>query len=250
MYACLKSASLFAHIPNEDIVYFGNGAHAQTHKKGKLLYIEGEPAEFFYVICSGWLKLFHTTREGEEIIIDMLSNSCVAGVETIFEDGHYTNNAQVAEDVQLLKIPSALLKARIGLSPAFAFSMLSAMSKESSSRCRNIALSAQQNATQRIAGFLLRLCPADQNKGITFHLPYDKTLIACMLRMKSGSFSRALNTLRRDKSIRIRGTCVEIDSKMKLEKFLYGAPRNAQPAASPKKTRRRQRTETGPIRAK
>jgi CRP-like cAMP-binding protein len=85
-----------------------------------------------------------------------------------------------------------------------------------------IALNATQNAPQRIGCFLLRLCPAGKKKGIVFHLPYDKALVAYTLGMKSATFSRALNILRQKTAIRIQGTCVEIDSVEQLVEFVYG----------------------------
>ena len=46
--------------------------------------MEGEKADFFYVICTGWLKLFHTTEEGEEVILAMLTKNGITGENSIF----------------------------------------------------------------------------------------------------------------------------------------------------------------------
>jgi len=219
---CLRGASLFANLSDEELSCFHDAAHSRSYKKGKVLYLQNEPAEFFYIICGGWIKLFHTMPEGDEVIVDMLTTGHMVGESAIFEQGLHTSNAQVIEDVQLLSIPSNLLKEQIHLSPALAFSMLSSMFRHHRRHYGEIALNTMQSAPQRIGSFLLRLCPPDKNKNITLHLPYDKTLIAYTLGMKGATFSRALNILRLQAAIRISGSRVEIDSVDRLVKFVYG----------------------------
>jgi len=220
---CLRGVSLFSHLSDGEIAHFHNAAHARSYKKGKVLYLQDEPAEFFYVICSGWIKLFHTMPDGEEVIVDMLTTSHMVGESAIFELDRHTSSAQVIEDAQLLSIPSKLLKERIRISPMLAHSMLSSMFRHHRRHYGEIALNAMQSAPQRIGCFLLRLCPRDKKKGIVIHLPYDKTLIAYTLGMKGATFSRALNVLRQKTGMRISGSRVEIDSAGQLVKFVYGS---------------------------
>ena len=82
---CLRGASLFANLSETEIACFDGAAQSRTYKKGKILYLEGEKAEFFYVICGGWIKLFHATAEGEEVIVDMLTTGHMVGESAVFE---------------------------------------------------------------------------------------------------------------------------------------------------------------------
>jgi CRP-like cAMP-binding protein len=220
---CLRDASLFSKLSAEEIACFERAAQARSYPKGKILYLQEEPAEFFYVICGGWIKLFHTMPEGEEVVVDMLTTGNMVGESAIFEHGRHTSSAQVIEDVHLLSIPSKLLMEQIRFSPNLALSMLSSMSRHHRRHYSAIALNAMQSAPQRIGCFLLSLCPVDKKKDVVFHLPYDKTLIAETLGMKGATFSRALNILRKKTGIRLTGTSVEIDAVEKLEKFLFGS---------------------------
>src|SRR5271156_855995 len=192
-FGCLRGVSLFSDLADEEIAHFHNAAQARSYKKGKTLYVQGEPAEFFYVICGGWIKLFHATPEGEEIIVDMLTTGHMVGESAIFGQDRHTSSAQVIEDVQLLSIPASLLKDRIRLSPSLALSMLSSMFRHHRRHYGEIALNAMQSAPQRVGCFLLRLCPKDKKRDVVLNLPYDKTLIAHTLGMKGATFSRALH---------------------------------------------------------
>ncbi|MDR3425398.1 MAG: Crp/Fnr family transcriptional regulator [Alphaproteobacteria bacterium] len=217
----LRDALLFSSLSDEELACFHNAAQFRSYKKGKILYLQDEPADFFYVIRNGWVKLFHTMPEGEEIIIDMLSYGSTVGESAVFEHGAHTSSAQVVEDVQLFSIPSALLKEQIKINPALALGMLSSLSQHYRKHYSEMALNAMQTAPQRIGCFLLRLCPESEGSAIVF-LPYDKNLIAYVLGMRGATFSRALNMLRQKAGIRIDGTRVEIDSVEQLTKFTYG----------------------------
>jgi len=218
----LKSSLLFANLPDEEIAYFQNAAQPRSYKKDKILYLQAEPAKNFYVICNGWIKLFHTLPEGEEVIVDMLTTGHIVGESAIFDHGCHTSSAQIVSAVQLLSIPLKVLKERISLSPKLAFNMLTSMSQHHRRHYGAIALNALQNAPQRIGCFFLSLCPEDKTKAAVFYLPYDKALVAKTLGMNNATFSRALNILRQKTGVRIKGERIEIDQVLRLVKFVYG----------------------------
>jgi CRP-like cAMP-binding protein len=219
---CLKGVSLFSNLSEADFAVFSNAAQARSYKKGKILYLEGSNADYFYVICGGWIKLFHTLPEGEEVIVDMLTIGHMVGESAIFEHGRHTSSAQIIEDVQLLSIPSAVLDKQINHSRALSVSMLSSMFRHHRRHYGELALNSMQNSPQRIGAFLLRLCPPGKKMDIVLHLPYDKTLIAGTLGMQGSTFSRGLNMLRQKTDMRIIGSRVEIDSLDRLVNFVYG----------------------------
>jgi CRP-like cAMP-binding protein len=213
---------LFTHLTDQEIACFHDASQIRSYKKGKILYLQDNPADYFYVICSGWIKLFHTMPEGDEVIIDMLTTGDMVGESAIFENGSHTSSSEVVEDVQLLCIPSSVLKTQIQNNPTIALGMIASLSIHHRRHYGEIALNIMQNAPQRIGCFLLRLCPTDQMKNVALQLPYDKTLIAYTLGMKGATFSRALNILRVKTNIRVSSNRVEIDSVPLLAKFVYG----------------------------
>jgi len=216
-----KNLMLFANLRDEDVVLFADASQINNYKKGKFLYLEEEPADSFYVICSGWLKLFHTTEEGEEVNLAVLTANSITGENAIFEHGSYTSSAQIVEDAQILSVPISLLKEQLRVNNRMAFNMLTCMVQYQ----RLHALQQEQyflySAPQRVGCFLLGLCPTvEQKDGIILNLPYDKTLIASILGMKGATFSRALNILREEAGLHINGTRVTIDSIASLFKFV------------------------------
>jgi len=224
-YSCgvLRSASLFANLSDEEFACFQSAAQLRTHKKGKVIYLQGEPARFFYIVNAGWVKLFRTMPEGDEVIVDMLTTGHMFGESAMFEHDIQMCSAQVVEDVQLFSIPSRLLKEQISLNPKLAMNMLAAMSRHHRHHSGALAFNAMLSAPQRIGCFLLKLCPEGKASNVAFDFPYDKTLIADTLGMKGATFSRALNILRQKTGIHVEGSRIEIESVVRLAQFVYGA---------------------------
>ena len=157
------------------------------------------------------------------MIVDLLTTGHMFGESAIFEQDHHMCSAQVVEDVMLLSISARAFKEQVRTNSGLALNMLSAMSRHHRHHANTLAFNAMLNAPQRIGCFLLRLCPpGSPQTEVTFHLPYDKTLIADTLGMKGATFSRALNILRYKTKIQIDGTCVHIGSVAGLAQFVYG----------------------------
>ena len=221
--AFFKELTLFSGLSDEEIKRFADMSQSKPYKKGQIIYLEGERANSFYIICSGWIKLFNTTDEGEEVILAMLTKDSITGESALFEEGLYTSGAQVAEDVQMLSIPLSILKEQLRVNTQLAFNMLASMTKYQRRHEMQLEQYLLYSAPQRIGCFLLGLCPLlEQKDGVILDLPYDKTLIASTLGMKGPTFSRALNILRDETETRISGTRVTIHSIKRLLDFVNG----------------------------
>lgn len=193
--------------------------HKQLYKKGKVIYIEGDTAEYFYISQNGWVKLFHQTIGGEEAIVDIIDGNNSFGEDAIFNNNRYTSSAEVVEDTELIMLPLSILKEQVNTNTSVAAAMLYSMSHHRKHQELEIEHLALQSAPQRIGCFLLKMCPTNKTSKIKLNLPYDKALIASRLGMKSETLSRALNTLRQEAGIRINNSTIEIDDIERLTNF-------------------------------
>lgn len=198
-------------------------------KKGHVLFMQDDIAEWFYVIGSGWVKLFRETLDGTEVIVDVLHHGWMFGETALFNDNIYPFSAEVVESATILACPSALLHDALQSDQALALAMLRHISSTNTIREREIEHRTAQNAPQRIGCFFLQL---SLNKGagpITLHLPYDKTIIAARLGMQPETFSRALTRLQSDVGVRVRGPVVEIPDLDILTSYTCSACSNVFP---------------------
>lgn len=225
----LAGTSLFGTLRPEALALFASQADIKTYEKGSIFFLHEDEAEWFYVIVSGWVKLFRETLEGSEAVIDMLSTGQVFGEAAVLTDDTHTNSAAAAEKTTVVRMPVSILRRTIDDNHDMALAMLKSLASHRKQQTREIEGLTLQSASQRIGCFLLRLCDADEQTEINLKLPYDKSLIAARLGMKPETFSRALNKLRQETSISVKGNCATIPDVQNLASFACGACSNEFP---------------------
>lgn len=225
----LKQAELFHSVDAGELADFMDAAKTRFAEKGKVLYLHNEPAEYFYIVRSGWVKLFRETLDGEEAVVDVLTTGSVFGELSVFEDGMHSASAQAVEDTHLIVLPASLLREKVTTNHSMALAMLRVMSGQRRRAIEEIEHLTVQSAPQRIGCFLLRLCKSRDESDVTLNLPYDKTLIAARLGMKPETFSRALSRLKQETGIEVKGACVLIKSVEELVRYTCGACSGAYP---------------------
>ncbi|WP_262690374.1 Crp/Fnr family transcriptional regulator [Kordiimonas aestuarii] len=227
--AILLRQNLFSKASETLLESFSQAAQVKTLKKGETLFLQDDDADAFYIVLSGWVKLFRETLDGHEAVIDMVTSGHIFAETAILEDGAHSFGASAIDDVRVLRLPNAILKKAITDDNGMALSMLTSLSRHRKRQTREIESLTLQNASQRIGCFLLRLCHQDDIGPIELKLPYDKSLIAARLGMKSETFSRALNKLRDETGITVKGATVIIPTLETMSHFACSACSNEFP---------------------
>ena len=215
----LKKTKLFFGIDDNILDDFIKNASTKTYPKGTVLFLHTDKADYFYIIISGWLKLYRETLDGHEAIIDILNDNHIFGETSLFSDMIYSETAETIEDTEIIKIPLSILNRHITENPHIAFKMLQVMSDFRKQQDTELEHRNTQTAPQRIGCFLLRLCKPDAVSPVVLHLPYDKNLVASRLGMQPETFSRALSKLKEKTNISINGATILIPSIEKITHF-------------------------------
>ena len=163
--------------------------------KGETLFHQGEPADAFFVILGGWIKLYRVTPDGNEAVVGVYRRGETFAEAAMFLGGRYPVSAEVVTDARLLRVDGQVLRRRIMEQPELALSMLASASYHLKALVEQIEHIKLLSAPQRLAEFLVRLSPVREGEA-TIELPYEKALIANRLGMKPESLSRALAKLR------------------------------------------------------
>ena len=219
----LRHISLFSGASDEFFTILESDARVQTHEKGKILFLHEDPADHFFYVQKGWVKLFRETLDGTQSIVDILPEGQIFGETALFENNLYPYSAEVVEPAEIINIPMSVLKNEIENNNKLALNMLSSMARYRRQQDREIEHRTIQNAPQRIGCFLLRLANQDEDGTVTIHLPYDKTLVASRLGMQPETFSRALSKLKDKTGIKISGATIEMDNLDQLVQYSCAA---------------------------
>ncbi|MBI2233498.1 MAG: Crp/Fnr family transcriptional regulator [Micavibrio aeruginosavorus] len=192
----LGDLHFFKGLPEKDMDAFATGSALRDYGKGQPVFTQGDRADRFFVILSGWIKLYRTTPEGAEAIVALFTRGDVFGEASVLGDTGYPFSAQAAEDARLIEIPASLLKQKAVESPAVMARIMATMSREMHKLQIENEHMALMSAPQRVGCLLLQLSSGMLGNGGTFSFPYDKSLAAARLGMKPETFSRALSQLK------------------------------------------------------
>lgn len=210
----LKSVPLFAGFNDSALETLLAESNIQVQDRGSILFITGDEASHFYVILSGWIKLFRQTPDGHESVIHVFRSGESFAEAAIFNEQRYPVSAEAVDKTRLLAIRAAPFIRHVRETPDYALNIMGSMARHQHHLVTQIEQLSVQSTTQRLARFLLSLCPPG-NDAITVSLPIEKALIAGRLGMQPESLSRALAKLRKV-GTNCEGAEVHISDRLKL----------------------------------
>ena len=214
----LRQYPLFRNCSDSFFTDMANDAHVLKTSKGQVLFLHDDPAERFYYISSGWVKLFRETLDGAQAVVDVFTRGNIIGEGALFEDNIYPYTAEVVEAGSLMSLSLSILNRELQSNNQFTNDMLGFIARNKRQKDKEIEHISLQNAPQRIGCFLLGFLNKTEG-GATIHLPYDKTLVASRLGMQPETFSRALGKLKVSTGINVKGATIEVSDIETLVSF-------------------------------
>ena len=220
--AILGRLPLFAGLSRQELFHLIGDSWVERNESGTLLFLQEDPARFFYVVLSGWIKLYRSTRDGNESVIAVLSRGESFAEAAAFESETYPVSAAVVEDARLLVIPAHTFLEKVLSDSRLAIKMMASMSR----RLRQLVMQVEdlslRSSIERLAAYLASLSDVEEGAA-TIKLPIDKVLIASHLGMQPETLSRSFARLR-SLGIAAEGDLIRVSDIAVLRK-LAGAER-------------------------
>lgn len=214
----LRLAPIFKGLKDETIKPLLDSAITKNYQRGETLFVQGDPADAFFVVLEGWAKIFRITQAGDEAVVGVFTRGQSFAEAAAFSNGKFPVTCEAATDLRLLRVPTRQLFNIIADNPDIALAMLASTSLHLHSLVKQIEALKSHTGTQRVAEFLLSLAGKQQGN-CTLALPYEKSLIAGRLGIKPESLSRAFRKLR-PFGVTINQNMAEIDELAVLQKMV------------------------------
>ena len=192
----VRNLTIFSKVPAEKVAALLKGTAPRAYAKGHMLFQQGDPADSFFIVLSGWVKLFRQTPQGDEAVVHIVSRGEAFAEAAMFLGGRYPASAQIAEDAELIRIATGPFRTWVQSEPEISYGMLAALSARLHHMVNETEQLQTRSATERVADFILKRCPVRTGSAV-IALPYDKSLLAARLAMKPESLSRVLAKLRK-----------------------------------------------------
>lgn len=211
----LRMAPIFQGLKDDAMKTLLQSAVTKNYSRGETLFLQGDPADAFYIVLEGWAKVYRITQAGEEAVVGVFTRGQSFAEAAAFTNGRFPATCEAVTDGRFLRIPARQLFQTIASNPEIGLAMLASTSLHLHELIKQIEALKAHTGAQRVAEFLLSL--TDEREGsCSLVLPYDKALIAGRLGIKPESLSRAFQKLR-SYGVTVKQNIAQIDNLAVLQ---------------------------------
>ena len=217
----LSGMPLFNGLTQEQLGELASIAVKKDASRGQIIFYESAPAEGFYIVMSGRVKIYKTGPDGREAIIHLYGKGETFGEVAVFQNSTFPAHSEAVEKSVLLFFPRKALLECIANDPALALAMLAGMSKKLRQFTKQVEALTLHEAPQRLASYLL-FTSEEKDGAVTFKLDVSKGLLAGMLGTARETLSRTLSKMADKGLVSVEGRQITIIDMAALEDLAEG----------------------------
>ena len=213
-YHYLKKFHLLSSLSDEQLARVHQHSSTIKLKEGESLFMQGDSVDCFYLILTGSIKLFRLSADGQEKIINIVSDKQTIAEALMFMDQpHYPVSASALSQSEVIGIDAKDYKIMLRDSVDTCFLMLGDLSLRLHALIDEITTLSLQTGSCRVASYLLENAPDDED---IFNLEIPKGVIAARLSIKPETLSRILKELHHRGIITTEGNEITIHDREAL----------------------------------
>ncbi|NOU61587.1 Crp/Fnr family transcriptional regulator [Marinifilum caeruleilacunae] len=204
-------------VDDQNLLFWDEDVH--FHKRGSVIYSEGDFAKGCFFLYSGILKVFKTGIEGKEQIIRFAKEGDLIGFRSVLSHERFCTSAKVIEDAVVCFIPANILTKLIQENSNFALQLMKVTCNELGEANNYITDIAQKTVRERLAEILVQLEDAfGLNDEGTLKISLTREELANMVGTATESVIRLLSEFKSDKLIELNGRKIKILDSRALRK--------------------------------
>jgi CRP-like cAMP-binding protein len=185
--------------------------------EGQMLFNQGDPADRFYLVLKGQIRLFRLSAEGSEKVLEIVAPGQTFAEALMFLNApRYPVCAASLGPAELIGIDSRDFAAMLRESVDTCFVLLGALSQRLRGLVGEIDNLTLHTATSRVARYLLGKLPPDHR---SLNLDVPKGVLASRLSIKPETFSRVEKRLSAQGVIEVYGSHVTVLDRESLQEI-------------------------------
>lgn len=191
--------------------------------ENSVLFEQERPAQEFFMLVSGQIKLSRTSRDGQEKVIDLIHPGG-SFAEAIMFSGNpvYPVTAMALCHSEVLCFDAACYTSILHQSNDACFAVMAQMSRRLHWQLMEIDRLTLHNATYRVIAYLLDQIPSTELGSSVIKLNTLKHVIASRLSITPETLSRTLSRLNRDNLIDINDDGILLRDVGQLRRYTLG----------------------------
>jgi len=225
----LRHVALFAGLENDAREAIARLAIERKAPAGQLLFREGRPADGFYVVLDGKVKVYKLSPDGRQQILHVFGPGQAFAEAAMFAGETFPAFAETLAESRVAFFPRDRFLKGLGENPALAAGLIAALAR----LCRQLTSLVEQIALTDVAGRLARYLTdlarrrgVPLEKGASVRLDIPKGELARHLGTAPETLSRAFARLAAAKLLTVDGKIVTFRSAARLEALAGGQTLN------------------------
>jgi CRP/FNR family transcriptional regulator len=199
----------FKGLSEDQVKQIGRIAVEKNYIKGKIIFIEGDEGNGFYIVVKGRAKVFKVSPEGKEHILHIVGPGETFGQVAVYAGRSFPASAEAITKIHLIFIPRTAFVELIADNPSLAMSMLAVLSlrlREFTVQIENLSL---KEVPGRLASYLVYLAD-EQKTGDHISLPISKGQLASLLGTIPETLSRIFTKMGNLNLIKVSGREIKL----------------------------------------
>jgi len=191
----LRRVYLFSELEDDEFLEAIAHARTMTLAPGQHLFSQGEPAEAFYWVAEGVIRLFRASPQGDEKVIDLIGPNRFFAEAVLFMGSRYPINASAQSSARLIAFDGRSFREWLAQDANRCFRLLAAMSARMHKLINEIDRLTLMKGADRLLQYLLDHSDPDETGRHKVELEAPKQVIASRIGVKPETFSRLLHKL-------------------------------------------------------
>ena len=180
----LQASPVFAGLPAREVETLARVAREEAHRPRDYVFLEGDPAEWLYLVRSGHVRIVKHSRGGKDVVLEFLGPGEVFGGVAVIERRPYPAAAQATEPSVVLKIPADAVVALAERHPSVIREMALMIGRRLRAAHDSVRSLAVEPVESRLAATLLRLAEREgvrdrRGLALPFHLTRQSLADMC-----------------------------------------------------------------------
>jgi len=224
--ATLSRVPIFSGLSDNELTFLSQRAVLRGFQSGEIVFNEGQPCIGLYVVQSGHVRIFKTSVNGREQVLNIDGPGSSVAELPVFDGGNYPASVAAVDEATLLFVSKQDFQSLCLTHPEVALKVLRVVGARLRRLVGIIEELSFTTVRHRLAAFLLRSAQREGRQtpaGTEILLPANNQELASQIGTVRELVSRNLSRLQAAGLIQIDGRTVLISNLKALETELGGA---------------------------
>lgn len=211
----LSRISYFSGLSMPALKELAEGTWLRRYNRDEVLFWEGEACAGLYIIQSGSVKLFKTSLQGRELIINVFEDGASFNEVPVFDQGKNPVNVAALEDCEVWLVEASVIHQVLMTHPEMCEAVIANLTANLRMLVEKVEELSFYQVTNRLARLINQL-PREQLSGqASQRITQDQ--LAARLGTVREVVARSLRELERSGAIRVKRRLIEVTDEQMLE---------------------------------